>query len=147
MTQPDAVDVLVVEDQAADAQLILRALRGKNLGDNVLWVRDGAMALDFLERTGPYAGRPLERLPRLVLLDMKLPKLDGIDVLQRIRRVETLSGIPVVMLTSSQERRDIERSYAGGANSYIVKPVDFDRFIDTVSTMAVYWMRYNQAPP
>ena len=144
MPRPDAVEVLLVEDQTADAQLILRALRSKNLGDNVLWVRDGEKALDFLLRTGVYAGQPLERQPKLVLLDVKLPKVDGIEVLHTIRATPGLTTIPVVMLTSSLERSDIARSYAGGANSYIVKPVDFDQLIDAVSTTIVYWMLYNQ---
>jgi two-component system, response regulator len=142
-TSSEAVEVLLVEDQAADAQLILRALRSKNLGDNVLWVRDGAAALDFLLRTGAYAGQPLERLPKVVMLDVKLPKVDGIEVLQTIRGTPRLKTIPVVMLTSSLERSDIARSYAGGANSYILKPVDFDQLIDAVSTTIVYWMLYN----
>jgi len=146
MLRPDAVEVLLVEDQAADAQLILRALRSKNLGDNVLWLRDGAAALDFLLRTGAYAEQCVERHLKLVLLDVKLPKVDGIEVLQTIRATEDLRTIPVVMLTSSRERRDLARSYGAGANSYIVKPVDFDQFIDAVSTTIVYWMLYNQAP-
>ena len=104
MPRPDAVEVLLVEDQTADAQLILRALRSKNLGDNVLWVRDGEKALDFLLRTGVYAGQPLERQPKLVLLDVKLPKVDGIEVLHTIRATPGLTTIPVVMLTSSLER-------------------------------------------
>lgn len=146
MPRPDVVEVLLVEDQAADGQLILRALRAKNLGDNVLWARDGASALDFLLGTGSYAGQRIERHLKLVLLDVKLPKVDGIEVLQTIRSTPELQTIPVVMLTSSPERRDIARSYAAGANSYIVKPVDFDELIDVVSTTIVYWMLYNHAP-
>lgn len=146
MLRPDAVEVLLVEDQAADAQLILRALRSKNLSDNVLWLRDGAAALDFLLRTGAYAEQRRERHLKLVLLDVKLPKIDGIEVLQTIRATQELRTIPVVMLTSSPERSDIARSYGAGANSYIVKPVDFDQLIDAVSTTIVYWMLYNQVP-
>ena len=144
MLTPDEVEVLLVEDQAADAQLILRALGSKNLGDNVLWLRDGAQACDFLLRVDNEAGQRGERRLKLVLLDVKLPKLDGIEVLQAIRASEELRTIPVVMLSSSHERRDIVRSYGAGANSYIVKPVDFDQLIDVVSTCIVYWMRYNR---
>ena len=146
MLQPDAVELLLVEDQTADAQLILRALRSKNLSNNVLWLRDGAAALDFLLRTGAYAEQRVERHLKLVLLDVKLPKVDGIEVLQTIRATDELRAIPVVMLSSSRERRDIARSYGAGANSYIVKPVDFDQLIDAVATTAVYWMLYNQMP-
>ena len=144
MSQPDVVEVVLVEDQVADAQLILRALRAKNLGNNVLWLRDGAQALEFLLRSGRYAEPRVERHLKLVLLDVKLPKVDGIEVLQAIRATAELRSLPVVMLTSSPERRDIARSYEAGANSYIVKPVDFDQLIDTVSTTIVYWMLYNQ---
>lgn len=144
MLQPEVVEVVLVEDQVADAQLILRALRAKNLANNVLWLRDGAQALEFLLRSGHYAESPIERHLKLVLLDVKLPKVDGIEVLQAIRNTAELRKLPVVMLTSSPERRDIARSYEAGANSYIVKPVDFDQLIDTVSATIVYWMLYNQ---
>ncbi len=146
MSRPDAVEVLLVEDQAADARLILRALNGKNLGANVLWLRDGAEALDFLLRTGPYAARPSNDHLKLVLLDVKLPKVDGIEVLHTIRSTPELQAVPVVMMTSSLERRDIARSYETGANSYIVKPVDFDQLIDVVQATVVYWLLYNQVP-
>lgn len=144
----DPIEVLLVEDQVTDAKLILRALETKNLSETVHWVRDGAAALDYLLGTGTQAdaessrGRHL----KLVLLDVKLPKIDGIEVLQTMRATPALKAVPVVMLTSSLEQRDVARSYAAGANSYIVKPVDFDQLIDVVSTTIVYWMLYNHLP-
>ena len=142
----DPIEVLLVEDQATDARLILRALAAKNLSETVHWVRDGAAALDYLLHAGAAAGQSHERHLKLVLLDVKLPKVDGVEVLQTMRATPALKAIPVVMLTSSSEMRDITRSYAAGANSYIVKPVDFDQLIDVVTTTIVYWMLYNHVP-
>lgn len=145
MTHAKVIDILLVEDLLADGQLILRALRSKGFGENVLWVRDGAAALDFLLHRGAHADKSTARFLKLVLLDVKLPKVDGIEVLTTMRMTTELQTIPVVMLTSSMERRDLERCYAAGANSYVVKPVDFDRLIDAVGTTAMYWMQYNVA--
>lgn len=146
MPHTNRIDILLVEDLLADGQLILRALESKGLSDNVLWVRDGAAALDFLLQRGVHADHSTPRFLKLVLLDVKLPKVDGIEVLTTMRTTAELQSIPVVMLTSSMERRDVARCYAAGANSYIVKPVDFDRLIDAVGTTAVYWMQYNLLP-
>ena len=146
MHQREKAQVLLVEDLFADGQLMLRALKSKNLATEVHWVRDGAAALDFLLRTGEFA----EDMPRtqlkLVLLDVKLPKVDGIEVLAKIKSTPALRAVPVVMLTSSKEHRDVAQSYATGANSYIVKPVDFDQLIDALTTTLVYWMQYNYWP-
>lgn len=142
----EKTQVLLVEDLIADGQLMLRALKAKNLAVEVYWVRDGAAALDFLFRTGEYVEDPPRKQLQLVLLDVKLPKVDGIEVLSKIKSSPALRSVPVVMLTSSMEKRDVARSYASGANSYIVKPVDFDQLIDALSTTIAYWMQYNYWP-
>jgi two-component system, response regulator len=138
MTDFQSVEILLVEDDATDAELTLRALRKYNLANNVTWVKDGAEALDFIFRTGSHAQRGNGN-PRLILLDLKLPKVDGIEVLRRVKSDERTRTIPVVMLTSSQEERDIVESYKLGVNSYLVKPVDFSRFIEVVSEAGLYW--------
>ena len=145
MEEFENVDILLVEDSPADAELALRALRKGKLANNVTWVKDGAEALDFIFRRGAYAGRP-EQNPKLILLDLKLPKVDGIEVLKRIKADERTRVIPVVMVTSSAEGRDITASYELGANSYIVKPVEFERFSETVAAAGFYWMLMNKAP-
>ena len=142
----EKTQVLLVEDLIADGQLMLRALKAKNLAVEVYWVRDGAAALDFLFRTGEYVEDPPRKQLQLVLLDVKLPKVDGIEVLSKIKSSPALRSVPVVMLTSSMEKRDVAYSYASGANSYIVKPVDFDQLIDALSTTIAYWMQYNYWP-
>jgi CheY-like chemotaxis protein len=140
------VEILLVEDNKTDAELTLRALKKNNLANNVVWVKDGAEALDFMFRTGNYAGRA-NGLPRLVLLDLKLPKLDGIEVLRRLKADQQTKMIPVVMVTSSAEERDIVESYQLGVNSYLVKPVDFTQFIEVVSQAGLYWAVLNKTPP
>lgn len=142
MTQ---VEILLVEDNKTDAELTLRALKKNNLANNVVWVKDGAEALDFLFQTGTYAGRR-NGMPRLVLLDLKLPKIDGLEVLRRIKADEKTRTIPVVMVTSSAEERDLVESYKIGVNSYLVKPVDFRQFIDVVSQAGLYWAVLNKIP-
>ncbi len=145
MAEFERVDVLLVEDNPADAELTMRALRKGNLANHVTWLKDGAEALDFLFRAGAYAGRP-DHNPRLILLDLKLPKVDGIEVLKRIKAEEHTRLIPVVMVTSSAEGRDIAESYKLGVNSYVVKPVEFEQFSDTVAKAGFYWMLVNKTP-
>src|SRR5882762_7369647 len=129
MTELELVEILLVEDNPTDAELTLRALRRHNLSINVVWVKDGAEALDFLYCKGKYADRK-NGTPKLILLDLKLPKIDGIEVLRELKNDNKTKIIPVVMLTSSQEERDLVESYRLGVNSYIVKPVDFEKFLE-----------------
>lgn len=143
--QFEQVDILLVEDSPADAELTIRALRKANLANHLVWVKDGQEALDFIYMTGAYEGRS-NRRPKLVLLDLKLPKLDGIDVLRRIKRDPNTSAIPVVMLTSSNEERDIVETYALGVNSYLVKPVDFQKLGEQVVSAGLYWLVANRVP-
>jgi len=141
----ERVDILLVEDNPADAELTMRSLRKGNLANHITWVKDGAEALEFVFRTGAYAGRP-DQNPRLILLDLKLPKVDGIEVLRRIKADENTRLIPVVMVTSSQEGRDLTESYKLGVNSYVVKPVEFEQFSETVAKAGFYWMLVNKTP-
>lgn len=140
------VDILLVEDNPTDAELTTRALKRKNLVNNMVWVKDGAEALDFLFATGDFAERNPEDVPKLILLDLRMPKVDGMEVLHRIKAENTTKKIPVVVLTSSQEDRDIVESYKLGVNSYVSKPVEFDEFIEAVSTLGLYWMLINKPP-
>jgi len=136
-------DILLVEDQASDAELALHALRGLDLDRDVTLVRDGAEALDFLFARGAYSDRDPDDLPRFVLLDLKLPKVDGLQVLEAIRADDRTRDLPVVVLTSSKEACDVERCYDLGANSYVVKPVDFDQFTDAIQDIGRYWLARN----
>jgi CheY-like chemotaxis protein len=145
MDKFEQVDILLVEDNPADAELAMRALRKGKLANHVTWVKDGAEALDFIFRKGAYAGRP-DQNPRLILLDLKLPKVDGIEVLKHVKEDERTRAIPVVMVTSSQEWRDMSDSYGLGVNSYVVKPVDFEQFSETVAKAGFYWMVVNKTP-
>ena len=145
MGQFEKVDILLVEDNPTDAELTLRALRKGNLANQITWLKDGAEALEFIFCTGAYAGRPADN-PRLILLDLKLPKVDGIEVLRRIKADAQTRAIPVVMVTSSAEGRDIAASYQLGVNSYLVKPVEFEQFTETVSRAGLYWMLMNKSP-
>lgn len=144
MSDLDAVEILLVEDNANDADLALRTF--KRLANVVFWVKDGAEAVDFLFAQNKYANRAAQTDPKLVLLDLKLPKLDGIEVLKTIKNDVRTKTIPVVMLTSSEEERDIVESYRLGVNSYIVKPVDFEKFREVVSELELYWMVRNRTP-
>jgi CheY-like chemotaxis protein len=140
------IEILLVEDNPTDAELTIRALKKKNLTNNLVWVKDGAEALDFLFATGEYADRSKEDLPKLVLLDLRMPKVDGLEVLQRIKADEKTRRIPVVVLTSSKEDKDIVESYKLGVNSYVSKPVEFDEFTEAVSTLGLYWILLNKPP-
>ena len=140
-----SVEILLVEDNPTDAELTMRALRRNNLANNVTWMKNGVEALDFIFRRGAYASRS-EDHPKLILLDLKLPKVDGIEVLRQLKANEKTRTIPVVVLTSSAEERDIVESYRLGVNSYIVKPVEFDQFSETVAKAGYYWMMMNKAP-
>jgi two-component system response regulator len=140
------VEILLVEDNPNDVELALRALKKHNLANKVHVVKNGAEALEYIFGTGAYAGRDVNNKPKVVLLDLKLPKVDGLEVLRRIKADERTKVIPVVVLTSSTEERDIIESYQLGVNSYIVKPIDFDKFIDAVSELGLYWLLLNQPP-
>ena len=141
----EQVKILLVEDSETDAEMTMRALGRKNLANNLVWVKDGAEALDFLFRRGIYASRS-NASPKLVLLDLKMPKVDGIEVLRQIKANERTKAIPVVMLTSSAEERDIVSSYSLGVNSYVVKPVDFSAFVEEVAKAGCYWVLVNRLP-
>ena len=146
MNKQIEVDILLVEDNPNDAELTLRALKKHNLTNNLEWVKDGAEALDFLFMRGNYAKRR-NHTPKLVLLDLRLPKLDGLEVLKAIRTNPQTDMIPVVVMTSSTEERDIVSSYKLGANSYVSKPVEFNEFLKVVADLGLYWTLINKAPP
>ncbi len=146
MISLEDVEILLVEDNPNDVELTLRALQKQNLSNKVFVVKDGAEALDFIFASGAYSQRKVEKRPKVVLLDLKLPKVDGIEVLRRIKADSRTSPIPVVMLTSSQEERDVVNSYNLGVNSYIVKPVDFNNFVHAVSELGIYWGVLNKLP-
>ncbi|BBL70020.1 response regulator [Methylogaea oryzae] len=142
----NAVEILLVEDTAADAELTMRALRKRGLANHLAWVKDGAEAVDFIFAQGAYDRRQVERGPKVVLLDLRLPKLSGIEVLRRIKGDERTRKIPVVVLTSSKEEIDLDECYALGVNSYIAKPVNFDEFSQVVGELGLYWLLINCPP-
>ena len=142
----NAKSILLVEDNPDDAALTLRALRKTAILTEVTWVRDGAEALDYLFCTGNYAGRNPQVAPTLIVLDLKLPKVDGWEVLRRLRADRRTQYIPVVVLTSSKEQEDMAKSYRLGANSYIHKQIDFLKFTETVQQLKAYWLNLNEAP-
>lgn len=146
MIEQSEVEILLVEDNPHDAELALRALQKHRLANSVIHVTDGEQALDFLYARGAYADRNKNHRPKVVLLDLKLPKVDGIDVLRAVKADPDLKVIPVVVLTSSREDRDIVESYRLGVNSYIVKPVDFEQFVVAVRDLGMYWLLLNQKP-
>lgn len=144
MNQP--VEILLVEDNPNDVKLTLNAFAQHKLSNNIHVARDGEEALDFLFCRGLHAGRDLANRPKLILLDLKLPKVDGLEVLRLIKADAHLRTIPVVILTSSKEERDVARGYESGLNSYIVKPVDFDQFVEAARLLGMYWLMLNQPP-
>ena len=140
------VEILLVEDNPNDVELALHALKKNNIANRIEVVRDGAEALEFIFATGAYARRSIDHAPKVILLDLKLPKVDGLEVLRQIKADPRTRAIPVVALTSSREERDIVESYNLGVNSYITKPVDFDQFTQAVRTLGMYWLLLNQPP-
>ena len=141
-----STDILIVEDNPNDALLTIRSLKEHNLANNIVHVRDGQQALDYLFAEGGYSDRDPLNLPKAILLDLKLPKLDGLQVLARIRGDERMKCVPVVILTSSQEEGDLVKSYKLGANSYIVKPVEFESFSAAIKQLGLYWLLLNKLP-
>jgi CheY-like chemotaxis protein len=139
--------ILLVEDNPDDEALTVRALNKNKIANNLTVVRDGVEALDFLFCTGPYADRNSHETPEVILLDLKLPKVDGLEVLRRIRADERTRLLPVVILTSSKEEQDLIKSYSLGANSYIRKPVDFGQFVEAIHQLGMYWLVLNEPPP
>jgi two-component system response regulator len=140
----EQVDILLIEDSVHDAELTMRALRKNNEGVKILHLKNGAVALDFLFGLGAYTGRNLNNKPKVILLDLKMPKVSGLEVLEKLNFDSTAKKIPVVVLTSSKENPDIEQAYLLGANSYIVKPVDFESFQKIVNDLGIYWLSHNQ---
>ena len=145
MSQFEQVEILLVEDNPLDAELTTRALKNGGLANNLLWVKDGQEALDFLFRDGSYADRE-DIVPRLVLLDLKMPKVDGMEVLRAVKANEKTRRIPVVVMTSSQEERDVAQTYDMGVNSYVVKPVDFNSLAELARQAGYYWLAINRTP-
>ncbi len=146
MKTEDSVDILLVEDNPQDVELTIRALKKRNIANRVYVVEDGAEALDFLFGRGKFAQQKSASHPKVLLLDLKLPKLSGLDVLRAIKADPRTRTIPVVMVTSSREDPDVKAAYELGANSYVVKPVDFDAFVEAMSSIGLYWLLVNQAP-
>jgi CheY-like chemotaxis protein len=146
MSSSASVEILLVEDSPEDLELTLRALRKANLANRIEIARDGAEAVDFIFGEGAHAGRDLAQPPKLILLDLKLPKIDGLEVLRRIKGDPRTQHIPVVVLTSSREQKDVVESYRLGVNSYIVKPVNFEGFVNAVRDLGLYWLLLNQPP-
>lgn len=146
MSEHDEVEILLVEDNPFDAELTIGALQEAKLVNHLVWVKDGAEALDFVFGKGSYAGRMVSLLPKVILLDLRLPKVDGLEVLQRLKADELTRKIPVVILTSSKEDPDIMRSYQLGVNSFVSKPVGFEEFARVVSQLGLYWLLVNHPP-
>jgi len=142
----EAIEILLVEDNPDDAEMALSALKKNNLANKIHWVEDGEQAIDYLFKTGEYAGRDVKKKPKLILLDLKLPKISGLEVLQRIKSEEQTKTIPVVVLTSSREEIDVISAYKLGVNSYIVKPVNFEQFSKSIADLGLYWLVLNHLP-
>jgi two-component system response regulator len=139
--------ILLVEDNPDDVELTIRAFKRNNIGNKVIVAKDGVEALDYLCGTGMYAGRDVKIMPVVVLLDLKLPKIDGMEVLKRIRQNELTRLLPVVILTSSAEQKDVIEGYSLGANSYVRKPVNFEQFVEAIKHLGLYWLLWNEPPP
>jgi two-component system response regulator len=140
------VDILLAEDRIEDAELAMMGLKKHNLINNIVWVKDGEEALEYLLATGRYKGRNIENRPKLVLLDLKMPKVDGIEVLKIIRTTPELKPIPVIVMTTSQEDKDLINAYDLNVNAYILKPVDFSSFVDAMQAMGMFWLLLNKRP-
>ena len=140
------IEILLVEDSIDDAELTIRALRNNNVTTNIVHLMDGAAALDFLFGTGKYTGRNIENRPKVILLDLKMPKMGGMEVLEKLKADPEFRSIPIVILTSSKEDPDIQKCYALGANSYIAKPVESDNFFQVIKEIGMYWMVLSQLP-
>ncbi len=146
MKTENEVEILLVEDNPHDGELALRALKQRHLANHLVWVKDGAEALNYLFGEGTDTQQAINHVPKVILLDLKLPKVDGLEVLRRLKGDERTKRIPVVVLTSSREDQDIVQSYQLGVNSYIVKPVGFENFSEAVAQLGLYWLLLNQAP-
>ncbi|MEO1052060.1 MAG: response regulator [Bacteroidota bacterium] len=142
--QTSEIDILLIEDSESDAEITIRSLKKNNLTDKLFWIKDGEEAVDFLNREGSYDSVPDECLPKLILLDIKLPKINGFEILKLIKSNSQTRRIPVVMLTSSREDRDVIQSYDLGANSYVVKPVEYENFKQAVKEIGLYWLVSNE---
>jgi two-component system, response regulator len=146
MNNSQIVDILLVEDNPQDAELTLRALKKRNLANHIIVVEDGVEALDFIFARGKFAQNEITLFPKVILLDLKLPKMNGLEVLRAIKSHPKTDSIPVVVVTSSAEDPDIKAAYELGANSYVVKPVDFDQFSEAMSNLGLYWLLLNRPP-
>jgi CheY-like chemotaxis protein len=146
MTISNDSEILLVEDNPTDAELTIRALKKHNLANKLVWLKDGEQALDFVFGTGAFAERDVMRPPRVILLDLRLPKVDGLEVLQKIKTDERTKLIPVVVVSSSTQDKDIVESYRLGVNSYVSKPVQFEEFAKVVSQLGLYWLLINKPP-
>ncbi len=144
--ETNVIDILLIEDNPNDAELTLRALKKNNVANKVHLITDGAEALEFFFAKGKYEGRDVTSTPKVVILDLKLPKVDGLEILKRVKADERLKVMPIVVLTSSKEECDVIESYKLGANSYIVKPVDFNKFAESIKDLGMYWLLLNEPP-
>lgn len=142
----NAVEILLVEDNPNDAELTLRGLRKNKIANDILHIPDGAEALEYFFATGKYEGRNMNLPPKIVILDLKLPKINGLEILKKVKSDERTKSIPIVVLTSSKEESDVVESYKYGANSYIVKPLDFNKFLDAIKYLGMYWLLINEPP-
>lgn len=138
--------IVLVEDSSDDAELTMRSLKGSNFVNDIVWLKDGEEAVNYLQGKGEYEGRDISIKPKLILLDLKLPKLSGTQVLEQIKKDDNLNNIPVVVMTSSKENSDLKKCYELGANSYVVKPINFSKFMEVTKEISLYWLLINQIP-